>query len=135
MVKRMLEAQCGKPHRYGTQKPRTKQGGICLILKATPPPPAKIDIPTPSENQTYTHKRTTPQPFVVTQRSYELITKSRVYIKLRRSGVVPKIITDNRTMANLLVHPPKQLTRRLTGKQPDPRTDIPLRRPEEQAAP
>ena len=133
-VKRMLEAQCGKPHKYGiqTSHARLKLRQHCwnntaeAILLGPTPTLQKTETSTSSDNKTYT------QPKVVTQRNYELITKSRVYMKLRKSGVVPKIITDNKTIKTL-VHPPKRLTKRLTGKQPDPRNNNPLRRPEGQA--
>ena len=124
MVTRMLEAQCGKPHRYGTRVQHTIQKSKWHMrdtherLPPSPPTPPQTDtfLPTPG-------RISSPPSLVMTKRSYELITKSRIYARLRKSKVVPRVRVEPHSTRMVICPPktPQKLTKRLTGKQPDPR--------------
>jgi hypothetical protein len=124
MVTRMLEAQCGKPHRYGARVQHTIQKPKWHMRDTheRPPPSPHIDTSTPPLLPIH-GRMTSPPALVMTKRSYELITRSSIYARLRKSKVVPRVRVDPHS-TGMVIHPPKtpqKLTKRLTGKQPDPR--------------
>ena len=110
MVTRMLEAQCGKPHRYGTRVQHTIRKFKWHVDNTHErlPPSLHTDTSTPPQPDTPppTHGRISSPALVMTKRSYELITKSRIYARLRKSKMVPLVRVDPHS-TRMVICPPK----------------------------